>query len=441
MRVAISRVECNIAERTRFGIQAISQCPTDTDGVKGNTVHEQVLGWTFRHLGTEGTFGNIGTVQYDNHNLWTGNGQLYKVFKFCDSSQSFKIYTNPNFLTLLESNSENINTQAMNTCAYLVQDNPGATVYTCPVNINFQQPFNVNSSGHFALAEAISIATQTKSYSEFPEIAYWMDARKLYHDLDNSASYRNSNDTLLAFYDSLNTAVIEHIEATETNIANLIQSMNSQDYELYLQRLEEAKVSNSNVVSNRDQENNEHDINAIYIKIISYGIDALNDEDSTRIVEIANLCPYIGGTAVYKARALYAMYSPASMFDDITTCNAIGVYKNGNSGNSKGIFDDENAYLKSLKPKETLLTKNGEHTFKLYPNPATTTVTIAYELNKNEKGKVIIYDILGREQMKIDLHHDNNKVSINVSLLRQGIYTYKYLVNNAQKIAGKLLIE
>ncbi|MBK9482302.1 MAG: hypothetical protein IPO02_10075 [Bacteroidetes bacterium] len=88
------RVECNIAERTRFGIQAISQCPTDTDGVKGNAVHEQVIGWTFRHLGTEGTFGNVGTLQSDNHNLWTGNGQLYKVFKFCDSSQPFKIYTN-----------------------------------------------------------------------------------------------------------------------------------------------------------------------------------------------------------------------------------------------------------------------------------------------------------------------------------------------------------
>jgi len=435
------RVECNIAERTRFGIQAISQCPTDTDGVKGNAVHEQVIGWTFRHLGTEGTFGNVGTLQSDNHNLWTGNGQLYKVFKFCDSSQPFKIYTNINFLDQPESNSENINTQVLNDCRYLVQDNTGATVYTCPINFNFQQPFIVNSSGHFALAEAISIATQTKSYSEFPEIAYWMDARKLYHDLDNSASYRNSNDTLLAFYDSLNTAVIEHIEATETNIANLIQSMNSQNYELYLQRLEEAKVSNSNVVSNRDQENNEHDINAIYIKIISYGIDALNDEDSTRIVEFANLCPYIGGTAVYKARALYAMYNPASMFDDITICNAIGVYKNGNSGNSKGIFDNENAYLKSLKPKENLLTNNGEHAFMLYPNPATTTVTIAYELNQNEKANVIVNDILGREQMKIDLHPAHNIVSINVSLLRQGIYIYKYLVNNRQEKTGKLLIE
>ena len=43
--------------------------------------------------------------------------------------------------------------------------------------------------------------------------------------------------------------------------------------------------------------------------------------------------------------------------------------------------------------------------------------------------------------MKIDLHSDNNKVSINVSSLRQGLYTYKYLVNNRQQITGKLLIQ
>ena len=147
------------------------------------------------------------------------------------------------------------------------------------------------------------------------------------------------------------------------------------------------------------------------------------------------------GTAVYKARSLFAMYEPTSMFDDIAICNSIGVYKTENSGNSKGIFDDENAYLQSLKPKESLLTKNSEHPFMLYPNPASTTVTIAYELNNNEKANVIIYDILGREQMKIDLHPDNNRVSINVSLLRQGIYTYKYVVNNLHQYAGKLLIE
>ncbi len=433
------RVECNIADRTRFGISAISECLTDTDGVKGNTVNEQVLGWVFRHLGTEGTFGNVGTLQYDNHNLWTGNTQQYKVFKFCEDGLTDKIYTYQNFLDLPESNSYNIADQSTNTCPYNVQDNTGATIYTCPINFNFQQPFNTTSSGHFPHAEAISIATHTKTYSEYPEIAYWMDERKLYRDLDASYIYRNSNDTLLAFYDSLNTAVIEHIEATETYMANLIAGMASQNYDTYFYNMQQARESNSNVVSDEDQENNEAVVNEIFLRMLERGIDELNSDDSTAIAELAKQCPYIGGTAVYKARALYAMYAPANMFDDIAICNAIGVYKTGNNG--KGKFDDENKYLRSLKPKENTLGKYAEHAFLLYPNPASTTVTIAYELNKNEKGNVIICDILGREQMKIDLWPDNNKVSINVSLLRQGIYMYKYLVNNRQQVTGKLLIE
>ena len=182
-------------------------------------------------------------------------------------------------------------------------------------------------------------------------------------------------------------------------------------------------------------------IGKLYFKLISY-VEYVKFAESKRIQFRSKDASKNRGTAVYKARALYAMYNPASMFDDIAICNSIGVYKIGGSNeNTKGRFDDENAFLQSLKPKTNLLGKHSDHPFMLYPNPASSTVTIAYELNKSEKGKVIIYDLLGREQMKIDLHHYNNKVSINVSLLRQGIYTFKYLVNNVQKTTGKLLIE
>jgi hypothetical protein len=260
--------------------------------------------------------------------------------------------------------------------------------------------------------------------------------------LDNSSTYRNSNDTLLAFYDSLNTAIIEHINATETNIANLIQSMNSQNYELYVQRLEEANSSNSNVVSEEEQESNEHDINEIYIKMLTYGIDSLDSEDSNRIVEIANLCPYIGGTAVYKARTLFSMYNPANMFDDIAMCNAIGVYKQENNNNDKkGIFDEENTYLQSLKPKENVLVSLSENKFILYPNPANANINIKYQLNSNQIGNVVICDLLGRQRMIINLASDIIHVTANINSLETGVYIYKYIVNYNLVETGKLLKE
>jgi hypothetical protein len=72
-----------------------------------------------------------------------------------------------------------------------------------------------------------------------------------------------------------------------------------------------------------------HDINAIYLKYATLRARFTQYEDSIRIDNLANHCPYIGGTAVYKARALYAMYAPAGIFDDMKICNAVGVYKTG----------------------------------------------------------------------------------------------------------------
>ena len=58
---------------------------------------------------------------------------------------------------------------------------------------------------------------------------------------------------------------------------------------------------------------------------------------------------------------------------------------------------------------------------------------------KNTASKRGRFEELG--QMKIDLDYNMNKVSVNISALPQGIYTYKYIVSNVQKQAGKLLIE
>ncbi len=220
------------------------------------------------------------------------------------------------------------------------------------------------------------------------------------------------------------------VPAFATNNASIIE-----------QRRLEAHSDNDAIDNTRMQDENEQTINNIYLKILRDGGVALNNEDKDIIVELANECPYIGGTAVYKARTLNAMYSPASMFDDIKLCNNVGVYKTNNtSGNTKGIFDAENSYLKSLLPnsKIPILSTNK---FNIYPNPASTQITIAYEMKYNEAGLVIIYDIVGRERMKIDLKASVNKIILNVTNLERGIYTYKYISNNFQKETGKFLIE
>ena len=40
-------------------------------------------------------------------------------------------------------------------------------------------------------------------------------------------------------------------------------------------------------------------------------------------------------------------------------------------------------------------------TFKTFPNPANTSITIAYKLAKNEHGQLLIFDAIVREQLRI----------------------------------------
>ena len=144
------------------------------------------------------------------------------------------------------------------------------------------------------------------------------------------------------------------------------------------------------------------------------------------------------GTAVYKARSMWATYEPAFMYDDIKLCNNPGVYKN--RGNNNGLFTKENEYLKSLKRNEAIPIL-GFGDFIIYPNPANNIINIKYNIKENEKACVIIYDIVGRERLKINLKSNINQVSININTLETGIYCYKYLVENNTTHTGKLIIE
>lgn len=80
-------------------------------------------------------------------------------------------------------------------------------------------------------------------------------------------------------------------------------------------------------------------------------------------------------------------------------------------------------------------------TFKTFPNPANTSITIAYKLAKNEHGQLLIFDAIVREQLRIELSSSAHKVIANVQNLNTGVYTFKYIVNNVNRKTGKLIIE
>jgi hypothetical protein len=208
---------------------------------------------------------------------------------------------------------------------------------------------------------------------------------------------------------------------------------------LFTEKLLEARKLNDSLNTNEYYVQNEYWINVQYFIALQYGMDSLSAEVKQQIGNLAMECPYVAGKAVFKIRTLNNLLNPLANYDDLQLCNSAGIYKNGTV---KGLFDDENNELDSLGKNDGLqliygIAKSG---IKVYPNPASQKITIKYNLKWNESGLLIFYDLIGRERIRINLSNKSNIVLSNIPELCDGVYTYKYLINNRAIETGKLSV-
>jgi hypothetical protein len=208
------------------------------------------------------------------------------------------------------------------------------------------------------------------------------------------------------------------------------------DSSAYQYALLQASTLNTNLASAEQHVLNEKWINALYLRLRFTGNDSISVQESQDMDALASQCPYLGGEAVYKARMLNAMFFPTKQYNDLLLCNNAGVYKNGN-----GLFDDEDRFLDSIMNIQTIHSQIivGDQV-KIYPNPAQTQITISYEIGVGQDAKIVMLDMSGRTVQIIELSPTNNKVTTKLLDLANGLYTYKYIVNNHTKETGKVII-
>jgi hypothetical protein len=143
-------------------------------------------------------------------------------------------------------------------------------------------------------------------------------------------------------------------------------------------------------------------------------------------------CPFVGGTAVYKARSLNTLYNPGAYYEDMEICNAVGIYKNG-----KGLFDDENEALNEMNSQTGKL--GIDNLLKLYPNPASTQVNISYRTKDLQDSELKLYDMSGRFIVEVHLPASASNVSVNVENIASGVYTYKQMIGVQILSTGKFV--
>ena len=178
--------------------------------------------------------------------------------------------------------------------------------------------------------------------------------------------------------------------------------------------------ANENIDVEEVFEENEKIVTHIYLQTIAKGIFNFKDEHKALLYDIAKQCPYIGGTAVFRARNMLIGHLSDYVFDDNECDNDAQLFI-GNGG-------VENNY-----------TENS--TFKVFPNPAQNEVSITFEKSETTVYQAVsVYNIHGQKVLQMDISDELNTHKFSTRQLLQGVYYLKVLDDTEETIFSEKLI-
>lgn len=156
-------------------------------------------------------------------------------------------------------------------------------------------------------------------------------------------------------------------------------------------------------------------VNEIYFRTWAKEVFEFTPTDSTVLYDIAVQDPLVCGTAIYNARVMMSI--------------DVNDYSIDNGKRLKNKNDVVEKQVQQL-PKG-----------KLYPNPSQHTVNYEITLAIEQVGLLVFYDTMGKEVLASPLTTGNNKLTLDVSKLQNGLYLYKVFVNGKPQEMGKFIIQ
>ncbi len=416
-------VRCNQTQTTGYGIWAQGN-NTATDKMENNTMNNHFYGLYESKLSSAyGKVGNQGTGTDFNGNLFNGTYTgTFKTFNLTDASQVASTtdkfwYNNTNsaMYTTNFSSSSPVGKPLQNALILGAYSSPAA----CPVY--FGRPAGGGGSSAASIdagletAEALAIAEETKAYTEFEEVSKWLDERKLYDALDET---NTSEPVLESFYNDKSSESVGKFKAYNNALEELARTTNATDY---AQKVTAAKQLNNEVPAIHSFEQNEKDMNDIFLNnLATKGLDKFDAAQTARILALAQSCPFADGKAVYLARALYSLIEPNVIFDDASICETMGAYK-------------------KEQVKNILDTRREKYAF-ISPNPTRNVANLFLNLDEQETGELVLRDLLGNTVLKHSIIADKTFQEINLESVNSGTYLYTVQTANGFKNTGKLVV-
>jgi hypothetical protein len=129
---------------------------------------------------------------------------------------------------------------------------------------------------------------------------------------------------------------------------------------------------------------------------------------------------------VFEARSMLAMIGDKTEYIDNCELSYNNNRDRSGGNNEKPILSiNYNEIAKSIK---------------VYPNPASNSVTIEYSFANTQNGQIEVYNLTGRKIATQILKGNENIIVLQTSTWESGIYTYKIMVDNNIVLIDKLTI-
>jgi len=85
--------------------------------------------------------------------------------------------------------------------------------------------------------------------------------------------------------------------------------------------------------------------------------------------------------------------------------------------------------------------ENTEVQLTIYPNPSNGQFNVEYYLPEGSTGEIIIYSTDGKQIYRTMCYEGNQFMRIDVSKIERGIYIYSYVIEGAENVRGKIVVE
>lgn len=181
-----------------------------------------------------------------------------------------------------------------------------------------------------------------------------------------------------------------------------------------------AGTVNAGLSTTPDFEKNEQTVNSVYLSWVEKGLRNLSGAEKAELEAVALQCPFTGGNAVFRARAmLSAVTGTIVSYDDSTAC----------AGNEA-----------FLAPPASGLVPYHEQELQAFPNPTKNTVTITWATPITQAGNIRLFDLYGRQIEVVALATGDLSHTMNMRNLPTGIYALHAALdgrNYAKKIVVK----